>query len=136
MTASQPIRLGVLVNPSGGHAAAWRRHADPARLLTDAERYVTIARIAERGPLDTLLIADTAHGRLPAASASRTWRSLDPIGLLTYISAATRHVGLVATTTALFGHPLTVARQVITLDQISGGRAGWNAVTSQSLHTL
>jgi alkanesulfonate monooxygenase SsuD/methylene tetrahydromethanopterin reductase-like flavin-dependent oxidoreductase (luciferase family) len=42
----------------------------------------------------------------------------------------TKSIGLVATTPTTFNDPFAVARQFASLDHLSGGRAGWNIVTS------
>jgi FMN-dependent oxidoreductase (nitrilotriacetate monooxygenase family) len=51
---------------------------------------------------------------------------------LSALAAATSHVGLVATASTTFNEPYNVARSFASLDKISGGRAGWNVVSSTS----
>ena len=57
----------------------------------------------------------------------------DPLTLLSAIAPVTEHLGLVATATTSYNEPYNVARGFASLDHISGGRAGWNVVTSSNL---
>ncbi|KMO30290.1 hypothetical protein VQ02_28275 [Methylobacterium variabile] len=131
MPAPRPVRLGVNVLASGRHDAAWKTFADPASLPTDIDAFLRIARIAERGKIDALFLADGPGGLVDEA-LHRPWRALDPVTLLAALSQATHHIGLVATTSTIFGHPYAVARQIASLDHISKGRAAWNIITSQT----
>lgn len=56
----------------------------------------------------------------------------DPLVNLAAISQVTQHVGLVATISSTFSNPFTAARQLLSLDHMSQGRAGWNLVTSMT----
>ena len=131
MSEKKAIRLGVNVLASGRHDAAWKTLPDPATISTDIDEFVKIAQVAERGLIDALFLADGPGGLVPEAY-SRPWRALDPLTLHAALSQVTQHIGLVVTTTTLFGHPYTVARQIASLDHISKGRAAWNIITSQA----
>ncbi|WP_168735223.1 NtaA/DmoA family FMN-dependent monooxygenase [Pseudothauera rhizosphaerae] len=136
MSSRKEIVLGVNVLASGRHDAAWKTLPDPRTLSTDIDRFIEIARVAERGKLDALFLADNV-GALGSAYPwdepfQRPWRALDPIVLHSALSQATRHIGLVSTTTSLFGHPYTVARQIASINHVSKGRAAWNITTSQA----
>ncbi|MCZ0963394.1 LLM class flavin-dependent oxidoreductase [Paracoccus benzoatiresistens] len=106
------------------------RH-DAAQHSTDIDTFSRIARIAERGRIDALFLADGPAG-LVEESFTRPWRALEPVSLLSPLSQQTGHIGLVATTSTLFGHPYVAARQIATLDHISKRRAAWNIITSQT----
>jgi FMN-dependent oxidoreductase (nitrilotriacetate monooxygenase family) len=54
----------------------------------------------------------------------------EPITLMSALAAATKHIGLVCTQTTTYDEPFLIARRFASLDMISGGRAGWNLVTS------
>ena len=56
----------------------------------------------------------------------------EPMTILSALAAVTKNLGLVATSTTTFNEPYTLARQFASLDQISGGRSGWNLVTSNN----
>jgi FMN-dependent oxidoreductase (nitrilotriacetate monooxygenase family) len=131
MIMGRHVRLGVNVLASGRHDAAWKRLPDAATLSTDIDAFVRIARLAEQGRIDALFLAD-GPGGLVEESFTRPWRALEPVALLSALSQQTSHIGLVATTSTIFGHPYAVARQIATLDHISKGRAAWNIITSQT----
>lgn len=131
MTAPRPLRLGVNVLASGRHDAAWKTFDDKRHLSTDIDHFVTIAKSAERALLDAIFLAD-GPGGLVSESYTRPWRALDPAMLIANLAAHTRHIGLVCTTTSLFGHPYTIARQIASVDHMSRGRAAWNVITSQN----
>jgi alkanesulfonate monooxygenase SsuD/methylene tetrahydromethanopterin reductase-like flavin-dependent oxidoreductase (luciferase family) len=46
------------------------------------------------------------------------------------VAAATTHIGLIATASTSYNEPFNIARRFMTLDHVSGGRAGWNVVTT------
>ncbi|SEQ93190.1 FMN-dependent oxidoreductase, nitrilotriacetate monooxygenase family [Faunimonas pinastri] len=131
MSRSKPVRLGVNVLASGRHDAAWKKIPNPETVSTDIDAFVRIAKVAERGRLDALFLAD-GPGGLVEEAFHRPWRALEPVSLLAALSQVTDHIGLVATTSTIFGHPYAVARQIATLDHISKGRAAWNIITSQN----
>ncbi|MDR2127860.1 MAG: NtaA/DmoA family FMN-dependent monooxygenase [Burkholderiaceae bacterium] len=135
MSAKKPVRLGVNVLASGRHDAAWKTLPNAADLSTDIDEFVRIAQLAERGRIDALFLAENPAGRFSDAYY-RPWRALDPLALHAALSQATRHIGLVVTTTTLYGHPYITARQIASLEHISKGRAGWNITTSQDPETL
>ncbi len=93
------------------------------------------AGLAERGRLDALFLADTV-GVWPGDddSLSRMARvaHFEPLTLLSALAAVTSHVGLIATVTTTYNEPYHLARKFASLDHISGGRSGWNLVTSSN----
>lgn len=122
---SRKIKLGVGLQGGGGH---WRDPSVPDGAVSDIQSYINYARIGERGKFDLGFIADSAY-----ISRDSTWpflSRLEPLTALSAISALTTHLGVVGTATTSFSEPFTTARQFASLDKISGGRAGWNAVTS------
>ena len=72
---------------------------------------------------------------LDAGDLGRTRRGrvvyIEPASLLAGLAARTSHIGLIATMTTSYNEPFHVARRFASIDHISGGRAGWNLVTSQ-----
>ncbi|MFJ9249135.1 LLM class flavin-dependent oxidoreductase [Streptomyces sp. NPDC101776] len=135
MTTQTPRRLtlGALVDGSGGHIAGWRHpDARPDGQL-DFAFHADLARTLERGRFDALFVADVvAIWGHQLDSLSRTGRAehFEPLTLLAALSLVTEHIGLAATATTTYNHPFHIARKFASLDHISGGRAGWNVVTS------
>ncbi|MGV9796927.1 NtaA/DmoA family FMN-dependent monooxygenase [Mycobacterium sp. NPDC003449] len=127
MSSAHHLHLNLNLLATGRHDQAWRSQADIVA-ATDVSHFREIARIAERGQFDSLFLADSLA--LEGEAYRRPWRALDPIVLFSALSQATERIGFIATVNALFSEPFTIARQISSLDHISGGRAGWNIVTS------
>jgi N-acetyl-S-(2-succino)cysteine monooxygenase len=133
MSVPQQIRLGMFLRPAGHHIAGWRHPDAWADGGLSFPKYVETARTAERGLFDLLFSADALTGeRYDPETLSRTsyvaW--IEPMSLLTTLAAVTQNIGLVCTATTTYDEPYHVARRFASLDLISGGRSGWNVVTS------
>jgi FMN-dependent oxidoreductase (nitrilotriacetate monooxygenase family) len=128
------MKLGMFLEGTGHHTAAWRDPDVDPHGRVSLSHFLDIARLAERGMFDMLFMADTnaTFGPDDVESWTRTTAGtrLEPITLLAAMAAVTEHIGLVATATTTYFEPFHVARFFASLDQISGGRAGWNLVTS------
>src|SRR6201996_7893367 len=131
---SKQIRLAINLLASGRHNASWKTLDDPASLSTDIGHFIRIAQTAERGLLDGIFLADNYAGLTPEAWV-RPWRALSPGVLLGALATHTRHIGLVLTAPALYGDPVTLAREIASLDHVSKGRGAWNIITSQHEHS-
>ncbi|MET0453731.1 MAG: NtaA/DmoA family FMN-dependent monooxygenase [Mycobacterium sp.] len=120
-------RLHLNVNGNGlaKPVNSWRL-SDPPTWFLDFDSWEELGRIAERGLLDAVFLAD----HLGDTNFSKPWHAFDPFMLQTAVARATSHIGLVATLSATFYQPWDVARRVATLDIASGGRAAVNIVTS------
>ncbi|OBB60957.1 hypothetical protein A5757_08410 [Mycobacterium sp. 852013-51886_SCH5428379] len=127
--AGEQLHLNVNILPSGSHPAAWRSKHGVSRGFIDISLYQQIGRIAERGKLDAIFLADTLALPSGVIASGPTW-SLDPVVILTSVAAVTEHIGLIGTASATFHNPWTLARTFLSLDHASGGRAGWNMVTT------
>ena len=82
---------------------------------------------------DTVGVAGSralARGERTRAKLSRTVK-LEPTATLAALAMVTSRIGLVATATTTYNEPYNIARRFASIDHISGGRAGWNLVTSQ-----
>lgn len=130
MTTKRQLHLNAFIMPNGHHEAAWRHPSTrPGQALT-LQHYVDIARTAERGRLDSVFLADTVA--LADNVRHNSHSAFEPLTLLSALAASTAHVGLIATASTTYNHPYTLARAFASLDHLSGGRAGWNIVTSGS----
>ncbi|MBY6413502.1 LLM class flavin-dependent oxidoreductase [Rhodococcus sp. BP-252] len=121
------LHLNAFLFGCGHHSAAWRHPDSRVEDLGDIAYYEELAQIAERGKLDAVFFADGHSVRDPAGAG--TW-FLEPITALSAMARATTHIGLVTTVSTTFYTPFHAARMLASLDHISGGRAGWNVVTS------
>jgi FMN-dependent oxidoreductase (nitrilotriacetate monooxygenase family) len=124
------IHLGCFPIHLGGNVGAWRHPEVPADGSTSLAFVAELARIAEGGRLDMLFIADSLYAT--PNSTAFDLNHFEPITILSAVAALTSHVGLVATMSTSYSQPFTTARQMASLDRLSGGRAGWNAVTSSN----
>jgi FMN-dependent oxidoreductase (nitrilotriacetate monooxygenase family) len=128
------IKLGMFVRPAGHHLVAWRHPESQADAGVNFQRFVEIARIAERGLFDMLFSADsaTANSVFDENGLRRmhyvAW--IEPFTLMAALAAVTTHIGLVCTASTTFEEPFSLARRFASLDLVSGGRGGWNLVTS------
>lgn len=123
------MKLGLFLAPGGHHMAAWR-HPEAYPDGVSVKTYVRFAQTAERGCFDMLFVADV-FSFSPRARRVDAFR-LEPLTLLSALAMTTQRIGLVATATTSFNEPYNVARKFASLDHISGGRAGWNIVTSSA----
>ncbi|WP_167473414.1 LLM class flavin-dependent oxidoreductase [Nocardia arthritidis] len=134
MTQQQrTLRLGACIDGPGGHIAAWRHPRTPADAQLDFEFHRRNAETLESAVFDCLFVADVvALWGTDVEHLSRTARNehLEPLALLSAYAATTEHLGLVATATTTYNEPYDLARKFASLEHISGGRAGWNVVTS------
>ncbi|WP_263147399.1 LLM class flavin-dependent oxidoreductase [Pseudomonas sp. RIT-PI-AD] len=124
-TDTRTLRFGIGIQGGGGH---WRDPQIPDGAVSDIRSYIKLAQLGEAAKFDFAFIADSAY-----ISKDATWpflSRLEPISALSAVSAVTERIGLVGTMTTSYSEPFTTARQLASLDKISNGRAGWNAVTS------
>lgn len=123
------VLLGVNVLVLGYLPSAWQspRLGDDA--FVDPDYWRRIGHLAEKGTLDALFLADAPALGDPShdANAGR----LEPTATWAHVATATEHIGLVATASTSFNDPYELAERLLSLDLLSGGRAGWNFVTTR-----
>lgn len=125
------LHLNINALHSGFVPSAWRRpEADPGAFI-DVQHYITVARIAEQAGFDAIFLADNAA--IVDQIDFRPITALEPTVLLASVAAATTHLGLIGTASTSYNEPFNIARRFATLDHVSGGRAGWNMVTTADL---
>ncbi|TWB46776.1 FMN-dependent oxidoreductase (nitrilotriacetate monooxygenase family) [Rhizobium sp. ERR 922] len=123
MTHNRPRRLKTLTGASSVISAG-----NDTSPVTGIKRAIELARKAEAEKITGLFTADLLH--IDPAGLAGTAGIQEPIIALAALSQVTSHIGLIATVSTTFHYPYNLARQIGTLDHASGGRAGWNAVTS------
>ena len=128
MTTARQLKLGFMIEGAGRTWTDWRHPDAQPGGSTDFGYYRDAAETAERGKFDFVFIADSLS--INERSSPHYLNRFEPITILSALAAVTRHIGLVATLTVTYSEPFNVARQFASLDHISGGRAGWNVVTS------
>ncbi len=134
MNGARKMRLGVFVMTAGHHVAAWRR---PEAFRGDSlAEYAQLARIAEHAKFDLLFAADTLSSRIRNRHAAEhsahnfSTALFEPLTLISALSALTTKLGFVATASTTFTEAYNLARSFASADHLSGGRVGWNIVTT------
>ena len=121
--STQQLHFNAFIWPNGYHEAAWRVVDDDVRNVLGLSYYTEIARIAERGLLDSIFLADNiAIAEYRATYLPQT--QFDPISVLSALAAVTSHIGLIGTGSTTYSKPWELARRFATLDHLSAGRAG------------
>jgi FMN-dependent oxidoreductase (nitrilotriacetate monooxygenase family) len=131
--ASKQLRLGAFMRPVGIHTAWWRDPDSFPDANSNLGHLVRFAQTLERGKFDAFFMADhlaVLNMPMQALKRSATVASLDPLTLLPALAMVTKRIGLIATASTTYNEPFHIARKFASLDHISGGRAGWNLVTS------
>ena len=104
-----------------------------------ASMFLDLARSMERACFDYILLEDSIY-------IGQNWQNSrdiflkngmsvprqEPTVIASLMAANTTRLGIVPTLSTFAYHPYLTARIVGTLDQVSGGRAGWNMVTGSS----
>lgn len=140
MNRPRQLVLNAFFMRFGHHPAAWRHPSNNADGRPDLGYWIRAAQLAESAKFHAFFVADfIGRSGRPSdiAQNSRAGVSFqfEPLTLLSAIAASTRDIGLIATVNTNFSEPYNVARQLASLDHISGGRAGWNVVSSLAEHT-
>ncbi len=133
MTHSRTLRLGAFMRPVSLHTAAWRYPGAWPDANFNFQHLKYFAQTLERGRFDAFFMADhlaVLNMPMEGLKRSATATSFDPLTLLPALAAVTEHLGLIATASTTYNEPYHIARKFASLDHISGGRAGWNVVTS------
>ena len=135
MTSSRQLHLGAFMRPASIHTGAWRfPGAWPDMNFNFAHTKWAIQKL-ERAKFDAFFMADhmaVLNMPIDALKRSHTVTSFEPFTLLSALSAVTERIGLIATGSTTFDAPYHVARRFASLDHLSGGRAGWNIVTTSN----
>lgn len=116
---------------TGIHLASWRHPSASPAASIDFAHQVELARLAEAAKFDAIFLGDSLA--IDETSNPGILNRFDPIGLVTGLGAVTSRIGLIATSSTSYDEPFNFARAALTADHISGGRVGWNIVTTRDL---
>ncbi len=131
--AKRQLRLGAFMRPVSIHTGAWRYPGAWPDANFNFGHIKRLIQKLESGKFDAFFMADhlaVLNMPINALKRSHTVTSFEPFTLLSALAGATEHIGLIATGSTTFDEPYHVARRFASLDHISGGRAGWNIVTT------
>src|SRR5215472_10229521 len=135
MAEQRRLRLTAFMRPVSLHTGAWRYPGAAPDANFNFQLIKRMAQTLERGCFDGFFMADhLAVLNMPADALKRsaTVTSFEPFTLLSALAMVTERLGLLATGSTTFDAPYHVARRFASLDHISGGRAGWNIVTTSN----
>ncbi len=122
------IPFGIMLHGPGGHMNAWKHPSVPADASVNFDFILGTAKRAEAAGIAFAFVADGLY--INEQSIPHFLNRFEPIALLSALAAVTSKIGLVGTLSTSYSDPFTVARQFASIDLLSKGRAGWNAVTS------
>lgn len=128
MSTARTLHLNLFLHDTGHHEASWRLpESDPGSALS-LQAHQHLAQVAESARFDSLFLADSPvlwgdPGRRPSGR-------IEPTVLLAALAVTTQHIGLIATASTSYNDPFNLARRLASIDHLSGGRAGWNIVTT------
>ena len=129
MTSGRQMNLGVYAVGTGNHVSGWR-FPGATTSSEDFSVFKAIADSCERGKLDFLFVGDSL-AFIPDQHPGQMLR-FEPLTLHAALATQTSRVGLVATASTSYSAPFNIARAFASLDKLSGGRAGWNVVTTSA----
>ncbi len=139
MSGRKLIRLNGFKQSTVSHAAvgAWRHPDNQSHRYRELDYWIETARTLEEGLFDGLFVADVlgvldTHGGSIAGTLKQGVQtpSTDPLLAVSAMAAATKHLGFAITVSTTYEQPYALARKLTTLDHLTGGRIGWNIVTS------
>lgn len=129
------LSLSVFVQLYGTHAHAWRQPGAKAGGPPDFAEWARIVKTLERGKFDYAFFADfVGNAGFDINPTEKRPRGgyLEPLALAAALASVTSHIGLVATVNTNFNEPYNLARRLASIDHLTGGRSGWNVVSSLS----
>ena len=118
----------ALMHGLGAQPGAWRVRNAPSSDYVSPDMYAHMARKAESGILDVVFLAEQITNQ--EVGTLRPCGAMDTASVLSYMAAVTENVGLVGTASTTYNQPYDIARRFASVDHLSKGRVGWNAVTT------
>lgn len=128
MYGRKKLKIGTMIHGVGEKFSDWRHPGIPSDASVSFDFYKQQAQTSERGKFDFVFIADALY--INEKSNPHYLNRFEPLTILSALAAVTSNIGLVSTLSTTYSEPFSAARQFASLDMLSGGRAGWNAVTS------
>ena len=131
---NEQMNFGVFFKNTGHHIASWLHPGAQPNAGVNLQHYIDCVKKCEKSGLDFIFFADSVAVRNSPpeilSQMAQFTAYFEPITLLSALSMATERIGLVCTATTSFSEPYNIARMYASLDHLSGGRVGWNVVTS------
>jgi FMN-dependent oxidoreductase (nitrilotriacetate monooxygenase family) len=136
-TPKKRLHLGLFLDPQGYHVAGWRHPDTTIAPFATFKDYHAVVDAAEKARFDFVFMADTMSvrekdPRIACQTAGAGVATLEPLTLMAALAVSTQHIGLIATASTTYNEPFNLARKFASIDHLSGGRAGWNLITTNS----
>ena len=128
MAERRMMRIGTFLAGTGSNMASWRHPTALPDAAINLDYYRGLTLRAEEAKLDFAFFGDGLY--ISEKSHPNFLNRFEPLTLLAALAMETTHIGLAATLSTSYSDPFTIARQFMSIDHISNGRAGWNVVTS------
>ncbi|MCU1405547.1 MAG: putative nitrilotriacetate monooxygenase component [Glaciihabitans sp.] len=125
---TRQLHLNVNILNAGVFGGSWRHPENPPLSSYTSAHYLGIAKYAERAKLDAVFLADGPA--LDRDVRYRSGNSFEPTVNLAHIASVTQDIGLIGTLSSSYNDATEIADRLAGLDEISGGRFGWNVVTT------
>jgi FMN-dependent oxidoreductase (nitrilotriacetate monooxygenase family) len=128
MKDKKKLKLAAGIDGTGWNFTSWRHPDMPPDAGENIDFYIQQAQLAENAKFETLFLFDVSHvgpGNIPHYLSM-----FEGATLMSAIAMKTQHLGLSFTASSSYTDPYNIARQVLSLDKISKGRASINAITS------
>ncbi|KAI1083860.1 Nitrilotriacetate monooxygenase component A/pristinamycin IIA synthase subunit A [Whalleya microplaca] len=131
--------LNAFVEMCSGHQSPglWRHPDDESWRFNEVKHWVELAKLLEEAKFHGIFIADVLGGYDvynasldPAKISGAQWPVNEPLSVISAMAAATKNIGFGVTVSTTYEQPYHLARRLSTVDHLSGGRLGWNIVTS------
>ncbi|MEK9929372.1 MAG: LLM class flavin-dependent oxidoreductase [Rhodospirillaceae bacterium] len=133
MSTKRKLHFNAFMRPATIHTGGWRYPGGFPDANFNLNHIIRFIQKLEEGKFDTFFMADhlaLLNMPIEALKRSATPTSFEPMTLLSALAMVTKKIGLVATSSTTYDAPYHVARRFASLDHISGGRSGWNIVTT------
>ena len=133
MRTKRKLHFNAFMRPATIHTGGWRYPGAFADANFNLNHIIRFIQKLEEGKFDTFFMADhlaLLNMPIEALKRSATPTSFEPMTLLSALAMVTKKIGLIATSSTTYDAPYHVARRFASLDHISGGRSGWNIVTT------
>jgi FMN-dependent oxidoreductase (nitrilotriacetate monooxygenase family) len=130
MTDKKQIRLAFVLQGAGRNWGDWRHPKWRSDASVSLDHYKQQAAQVEAAKFDLVFVTDSVN--VDEGSGPHNLNRFEPLTVLSALAAVTSHIGLVGTASTSYSAPYTLARQFASLDMLSGGRAGWNIVTTMA----
>ena len=128
MVHRKKLKMAAIIDGTGWNHTAWQHPDMPADASENIDFYVQQAKLAEEAKFESLFLVDVSHvgpGNIPHYLSM-----FEGVSLMSALAMKTERIGLSFTASSSYTDPYNVARQALSLDKISRGRASVNVITS------